>query len=254
LFAAEKKKPENKKAFGQPINAKMDEVLKKNGIDQAAMFGGTIEGNGARKLMENTDAIINKMEEHVLNAPTRFAGTNDEICHVGETHRRLLHSLDGYLFSCLRTERFHLTLEIVEKGKEFHDQVLAHERYLRMRVTTKSHLMEDHSLEQQEEQDGIGDLGEDFGERNHQDQAKADQRLGCLRHFATRETIKSKEEVQIKDKKVQAKIIKIKRKQKRGHSKGSIARQTAKRQRRLDAREEALASRAPAGRMTTLRE
>ena len=67
-----------------------------------------------------------------------------------------------------------MTLEIVEKGKQFRDQVWAHERYLRMSVTTKSHLMEDHSLEQQEELDGICDLGEDFGERNHQDQAKAD--------------------------------------------------------------------------------
>jgi hypothetical protein len=44
----------------------MDEVLKNNGIDRAAMFGGTIEGNGARKLMENCDAIINKKEEHVF--------------------------------------------------------------------------------------------------------------------------------------------------------------------------------------------
>jgi hypothetical protein len=33
MFAAEKKKPENGKAFGQPINAKMNEDLKKNGID-----------------------------------------------------------------------------------------------------------------------------------------------------------------------------------------------------------------------------
>jgi hypothetical protein len=45
-FAAESKKTENGKAFGQPINAKMDEVLKRNGIDRAAQFGGTIEGNG----------------------------------------------------------------------------------------------------------------------------------------------------------------------------------------------------------------
>jgi hypothetical protein len=154
----------------------------------------------------------------------------------------------------LRTKRFHLTLEIVEKGKQFRVQVLAHERYLGMSVTTKSHLMEDHSLAQEEELDGIGDLGEDFGERYHQDQAKADRRLGCIRHFATRAAIKSNEEVQMKDKKVQAKIIEIKRKRKRGHSKGTIARQTAKRQRRLDAREEVLASPAPAGRMTTLRE
>jgi hypothetical protein len=32
-FGEEKKTPENGKAFGQPINAKMDEVLKTNGID-----------------------------------------------------------------------------------------------------------------------------------------------------------------------------------------------------------------------------
>jgi hypothetical protein len=36
LFAAEKKKTTNGKAFGQPINAEMDEVLKKNSIDRAA--------------------------------------------------------------------------------------------------------------------------------------------------------------------------------------------------------------------------
>jgi hypothetical protein len=81
------------------------------------MFGGTIEGNGARNLMKNWDAIINKMEEHALDAPTRFAGTDDEIRHVGKTHRNLLHLLDRY-FSCLRTKQFHLTLEIVAKGKQ----------------------------------------------------------------------------------------------------------------------------------------
>jgi hypothetical protein len=51
IFAAKKKKPEIGKAFGQPINARMDEVLEKHGIDRAAMFGGTIEENGTRILM-----------------------------------------------------------------------------------------------------------------------------------------------------------------------------------------------------------
>jgi hypothetical protein len=104
-FSEEKKKPENEKAFGQPINAKMDEVLKKNGIDRNAMFGGTKEGNGARKLMDNADAIITEME---------FAGTDEEIRHVADTHHNLLHSLSGY-FSCLRTKRFHLTPDIVRE-------------------------------------------------------------------------------------------------------------------------------------------
>jgi hypothetical protein len=227
--------------------------LKKNGIDRAAMFGGTIEGNGARKLMENADAIIQEMEQHVLEATTRFAGTDEQIRHVGSAHRHLLHSLDGY-FSSLRTKRFHLTPAILQKGKEFRDRILALERYLGMSVTTKSHLMEDHSLEQQEELQGFGDLGEDFGERNHQDQAKADRRLGCVRNFAAREKLKSLEEVQAKDTKVQAKIQNIKVKRSRGHYEGTEARQVAKRQRRLDAREEVLASPAPVGRMTTLRE
>jgi hypothetical protein len=40
--------------------------------------------------------------------------------------------------------------------------------------------MEDHSMEQQEEVDGIGYLGEGFGEGNHQDQVKADRHLGCV--------------------------------------------------------------------------
>ena len=73
-------------------------------------------------------------------------------------------------------------------------------------------------MEQQEALQGIGDLGEDFGERNHQDEAKADRRLGCVRNFAKKESIKSKEEVHTKDQKVQAKMIEIKKKRKRGES------------------------------------
>jgi hypothetical protein len=253
VFAAEKKKPENGKAFGQPINAKMDDILRKNGIDRAAMFGGTIEGNGARKLMDNADAIIDEMEEHVLSSTTRVAGTDDEIRHVGKTHRNLLHCLGGY-FSCLRTKRFHLTPDILEKGKRFRDHVLAHERYLGMSTTTKSHLVEDHATEQQEELQGIGDIAEDFGERNHQDQAKADRRLGAVRNFAAREKFKSLEEVHSKDFKVQAKLLDIKVKRQRGPNEGSEARQAAKRKKRLDARDQILDSPAPTGRMTTLRE
>jgi hypothetical protein len=80
-----------------------------------------------------------------------------------------------------RAPRFHLTPELVEKGIMFRDRVLAHEQYLGMSVTTKSHLMEDHAVQQKLELHGFGDLGEDFGERNHQDQAQADRRLGCIR-------------------------------------------------------------------------
>jgi hypothetical protein len=231
----------------------MDDLLKKNGIDRAAMFGGTIEGNGARKLMENFYAIITEMDEYGLGAPTRIAGTDAEIPHVGKTHRDLLTCLDGF-FSFLQEKRFHVTPEIVEKGIMFRDRVLAHERYLGMNMTTKSHLMEDHAVEQQQEINGFGDLGEDFGERNHQDQAKADRRLGCIRNFAAREAIKSREEVQVKDKKVHTKILEMKVKCKRGLYERAEAWKAARRQRQLDARQEVLAWTSPEGRMRTLRE
>jgi hypothetical protein len=134
-----------------------------------------------------------------------------------------------------------LTPAILQKGKEFRHQIFALERYLGMSVTTKSHLMEDHSSELQEELHGFGDLGEDFCERNHIDQAKADRRLGCVRYFVAQEKLKILEEVQAKDTKVQAKILNIKEKCSRGHYGGTEAHQVAKRQRRLDAREEVLA-------------
>jgi hypothetical protein len=72
--------------------------------------------------------------------------------------------------------------------------------------------------------------------------------------FATRESIKSKEEVQIKSEKVQAKIIGIKEKRKKGTSDANKARQATKKQRRMDARAEGLAFPAPEGWMTTLRQ
>jgi hypothetical protein len=51
--------------------------------------------------MENCDTIITEMEESVLGAPTRIAGTDAEIRHVGKTHYDLLTCLDGF-FSFLR--------------------------------------------------------------------------------------------------------------------------------------------------------
>jgi hypothetical protein len=69
-----------------------------------------------KPLREKCVAIINKMEDHVLQAPTRVVGSDDEIKHVGMMYTHLLTSLDEY-FSCLRTKRFHLAPKILEKGK-----------------------------------------------------------------------------------------------------------------------------------------
>jgi hypothetical protein len=60
-----------------------------------------------------------------------------------------------------------LTPEILEKTKQYRNRFLALERYLGMSITTKSHLAGYHSMEQQEDLQGVGNLGEGFGERNY---------------------------------------------------------------------------------------
>ena len=42
-------KEENSKLFGQPLHTEIDDILWKCGIDQAAQFGGALEGMDARK-------------------------------------------------------------------------------------------------------------------------------------------------------------------------------------------------------------
>ncbi len=111
--------------------------------------------------------------------------------HVGMMHEHLLISLDVY-FSALRTKQLHVTPKILEEAKLYRNQVLSLEQYLGMSVTTKSHIAEDHSVQQQEDLDGIGDLGKDFGKRNHQYEAKADRRLGCAQYLALGSQSKAK--------------------------------------------------------------
>ena len=61
------------RAFGQLVDAKVVEILKKSGADQASQFGGTFEGSGGRALVEKGASIIEEMVECVLQARTRFA-------------------------------------------------------------------------------------------------------------------------------------------------------------------------------------
>jgi hypothetical protein len=250
-FSDEKKKPENSKAFGQPLRAKCDEILKKKGIDRAAQFGGDLEGNGVRRLMAEATVIIDDIELAMLEMD-RVAGTDDEIRDVCEKHRQLFLCWDGY-FSGLRTKRFHLTDEITKKTKAFLVRSILLERHLCMSITPKTHVMGDHSIEQLVRIFGFADLAEDAGERNHQDEAKADRRLGGIRDFARKEDFKSKDEFRKKNPVVQEKITQLREKNKRKTSGDAHDRQIEKRRKRMDAREEALSRPAPEGKMKTLR-
>jgi hypothetical protein len=135
-FNNEKKKPENGKAFGQPLRAKSDKILKERGIDRAAQFGGDLEGNGIQKLMTEAISIIDDIEEQVLGME-RVARTNEKIKDMCEKHRQLFTCWDGY-FSGLRTKRYNLTDEFANKTKEFLVQSVLLERHLGMSITPKT--------------------------------------------------------------------------------------------------------------------
>ena len=97
-FKEEKKRPENSKAFGQPVQAKADELLKELGIDRANHFGEDIEGNGIRKLMGAGIEFVNRFKEFVLSLPAeqRIAGTDAEVTEICDRHGELLTNLDGF--------------------------------------------------------------------------------------------------------------------------------------------------------------
>ena len=66
-FAKQKKLPKNMKAFGQPLHAEIDQIMRRHGIDRAAMFDGVLQGPAIRKLMLNADSIILDIQDCVLN-------------------------------------------------------------------------------------------------------------------------------------------------------------------------------------------
>jgi hypothetical protein len=106
----------------------------------------------------------------------RVARTDEEIANMCEKHRQLFICWDEY-FSGLRIKRFHLTDAIAKKTREFLVRSVLLERHLGMSITPKTHVMDDDSMQQLIATHGFADLGEDAGERNHQDEAKADRRL-----------------------------------------------------------------------------
>jgi hypothetical protein len=85
---------------------------------------------------------------------------------------------------------------------------LAIMRYLSMSVTPKDHCIEDHAVQLMVLHLGIGDLGEDQGEHNHQLESKEDLCLGSVRSFQRREVFKSKQDGKKHDPGVKERITK----------------------------------------------
>ena len=88
-------------------------------------------------------------------------------------------------------KRFHLNDSYVEKTMLHRDAIGNLWRYLKMSVATKLHLLFVHLLIFLERVQGFGDLREDAGEREHQEEARNESRVGALVNLAKKELTKS---------------------------------------------------------------
>ena len=210
----EGKKPENSKAWGQPLRSKLDDILFEHGIDRSAAFGGALDGNDCRKLMGQASSILGEFREYILNSPIarRTEGVSDEkIIEIVDFHIKYLNALDGFLSNIL-VKRYEYNDAIGLKTRQYRDKCMQLERLLGFSITPKSHIIESHACEQQAELHGIGDLDESFGERNHQVESRGDVRYGFTRNFGMKERIKAKDHSQINCNEVQVKVEEIKKK------------------------------------------
>jgi hypothetical protein len=130
-FRVEVDKPENSRNFGQPLRAFIDDVLRKYSIDRAVQHGGKLEGNQCRKLLSKSGEILLEIKQYICSRPPEFriVGTDDEIEQVFHWHEVLLVALDG-LFSGLRTTRYKVNNEIIDRTIQFRDRVMSISRYI----------------------------------------------------------------------------------------------------------------------------
>jgi hypothetical protein len=193
--------------------------MKREGVDRGAMFGCDLQGPAIQHLMRRWANIIGGWKRELLYLPTeQFQVSEDKIWEVLDLFERLLGHLDA-LFSICRTKRFHMTNNQLEAAKEHRNQILALWRYMGMSVTPKLHAIEDHLLEYLTRFGGIGDIGEDEGERGHQLGAMNEGRSKALRDNTAKATAHASWESMMKNEKVREQMNQVKVEAKRNMKK-----------------------------------
>ena len=96
----EAKKRENSKAWGQPVQAKLEETLSHHGIDHQASHGGDVDGNACRRLMGSASDQQCQMQSCILEQESIVEGISEETTRkVCEGHVQLLCALDGFFLA-----------------------------------------------------------------------------------------------------------------------------------------------------------
>jgi hypothetical protein len=223
-FNDEQAMSENSKAFGQPVRAQIEDILCRHKISRGAYHGGDIQGNGCRTLMTRRTEIMGDIRNCLLGIDENqrkhcSIADIDLLCDV--TERGLGH-LDA-LFSILRARRFHVDDAMIRTAEAHRDQIMALYRHLKMSITPKLHCVEDHAIYLLRQHLGFGDIGEDAGERAHQEGTKNEERVAAVKTLAKKELTKSQFEVMKYNPGVKIVSETIQKKGKRKFKEGRIA-------------------------------
>ena len=158
--------------------------------------------------MEKASIIVDEVKHFMClpeTAASQVVGTDEEIKNRCDLYCELLIAFDGCI-SGLRTKRFRVTEEVVERTKRYVKKAMELCRYLGFNITPKLHCLESHSVFLLEKHRGFADLAEDAGERAHQVEFRKDIRLAAQRSHDRREITKAINEAKECDPRVQRKV------------------------------------------------
>jgi hypothetical protein len=183
-FEAEARRPENSKSAGQPIRAAIEQFMKhEHGIDKGVYFGGDFQGRECRALMTSRHEIFDSLSSFVNERKYCLIVDEAKLRSMLFAYERLLGHFDA-IFSICRVKRYHLENGMLESLKGHVLQVSAVWRALGLSITPKMHCVEHHLVDLVKSFGGVGDLGEDEGERGHQTGHRNECRTRALRDHA----------------------------------------------------------------------
>jgi hypothetical protein len=176
---------------GKRLRAEIeDDILKPLGIDSAAYHGGDLAGNAVRRLMEHAEAVAIGLNKKLKLY--KVVHRDNEIDEFTSSVKVVLLLLDG-IYSLLLTKYGEVTPEIVNNLNELLELLRLQWVKMQLPMTPKFHCLLRHAVGQLQETDGgLGDLGEDGIERNHQERWKDSRRMTGIKDFKLRTNSQTK--------------------------------------------------------------
>jgi hypothetical protein len=212
--------PQNNKVHGQPLRKDMEYTLKDQfGLDKGVYFGGDFQGPACRKVMTRRDEIYDALWNLFSSKSDRMIVEQSKVKKVMEAHQRLLGHFDA-IFSICRIKRYHITTHDLDRLKEHVKHAAAMWRALGFSVTPKMHFVEDHLVDVVTRFRGVGDLGEDEGERGHQTGHRNEMRTKSMRNHQAKAWSHAQTEAMSRDpgvREYQATVEKDSKRKRRGN-------------------------------------